>query len=127
MWPTEMIERTGTARTKGPRAIAPVPWAMTLSAGRERGATPAATFCCEVRARAALASLILLPVLAHDLEGDDVEQQRRDEQHEAERERGQRLRAVEFVVADQQRHDLHGHGRDGLERVEGELGREPGA
>ena len=56
----------------------------------------------------------------------DVEHQRDEEQHEAEREGRQRLGAVELLVADQQGHDLHGHGGHRLERIGGEVGGEPG-
>ena len=45
---------------------------------------------------------------------------------QAQREGGQRLGAVEFLVADQQRDDLHGDGGDGLKRVGGQVGGQAG-
>jgi hypothetical protein len=68
----------------------------------------------------------LLTVLPDDVQREHVQSQRHEEQHEAEGERGERLGAVEFLVADEQRHDLYGHRRDRFERIDGEVRREAG-
>jgi hypothetical protein len=51
-------------------------------------------------------SFVGLPVALHHPQRDDVEQQRNDEQHEAEREGRERLGAVELLIAGQQLDDL---------------------
>src|SRR5215207_6114858 len=61
------------------------------------------------------ALFVLLTVFPDDVQGQNVESQRDQEQHETEREGRERLRAVEFLVADQQRDDLHGDGGHGFE------------
>src|SRR3954454_4297312 len=68
--------------------------------------------------------LILLLVAAHDAQRDEVQEKRNQEQGKAEREGGESLRAVEFLVAGQKLDDLHGDGCDARERVGGEVGRE---
>src|SRR5262245_25747727 len=65
---------------------------------------------------------ILLSILADDVQRENVQRQRHEEQHQAEREGRQGLGTVEFLVADQQGHDLHRHGGDGLERIRREIG-----
>src|SRR3546814_14625765 len=51
-------------------------------------------------------SVICLAVFLHDAQGDDVEKEGDDEQHQAKRKSGKCLGAVEFLIAGQQLHDL---------------------
>ena len=62
-------------------------------------------------------SFVCLPVLSNHNQADDVEAERDEKQHEPERERGKRLRTIEFLIANQQRNDLDSDGRNGLKRV----------
>src|SRR3546814_13914106 len=49
-------------------------------------------------------SVICLAVFLHDAQGDDVEKEGDDEQHQAKRKSGKCLGAVEFLIAGQQLH-----------------------
>src|SRR5215210_9159386 len=66
-------------------------------------------------------SFVLLPITAHDHQRYEVEQQSDQEQGEAEREGGERLGAVELLLAGEQADDLHSDGGDAFERIERQI------
>src|SRR6187431_852431 len=67
------------------------------------------------------ALFVLLTVFPDDVQREHVERERDEEQHQAERKGGQGLGAVELLVSDQQRDDLHGDRGHGL-GIRGQVG-----
>src|SRR3546814_9432081 len=69
-------------------------------------------------------SLIGFAIFLHHAKRDDVEEEGDDEEDEAEREGGERLGAVEFLIAGQQLDDLGGDRGDAGEGVGGQRSEE---
>src|SRR6187397_3292280 len=104
-----------------PAVTAAKPYILKRRSAQYRRRSERSTIAC-VSAGVRCRLFVLLTVFPDDVQREHVERERDEEQHQAERERGQSLGTVEFLVPDQQRDDLHGDRGHRLEWIRRQVG-----